>query len=221
MPFGPTEFLETFAVYNRAFWPLVAMSWLASLVLVVGARRGTERMSAALTLLLAAMWLWSAVFYHATIFTRINPLAWLFSGLFAVESIALALAWRWRLLTAFDWRGWRGWAGAMLIGYALTYPALSLASGHSYPALPLFIVPCPTAILTLGVLLAAHDRRWWLSTVPIIWSAIGGSASVLFGMTVDYPLLVAGLMACVGLAIPRRAPGAAATAPCDRDRSPA
>ena len=115
--------------------------------------------------------------------------------------------------------GWRGWAGEILIGYALAYPAVSLASQHAYPALPLFNVPCPTAILTLGVLLAARERRWWLSTVPIIWSAIGGSAALLFGMTVDYPLLAAGLVAGIGLAIPRRAPRV--TAPCDTARSPA
>ncbi|HEX5214033.1 MAG TPA: DUF6064 family protein [Vicinamibacterales bacterium] len=219
MPFGLTDFLETFAVYNRTFWPLVATSWLASLVVVVGARRGAKRMSVALTWLLAAMWLWSAVFYHAMIFTRINPLAWLFCGLFVAEGVALVLAWRLRLLTAFDWRGWRGCSGLALIGYALAYPAVSLASGHAYPALPLFNVPCPTAILTLGVLLSARDRRWWLATVPIIWSAIGGSAAVLFGMTVDYPLLVAGALAGAGFASAGRA--RRATALCDTARNPA
>ena len=219
MPFSVDEFLNTFAEYNRAFWPLVAAAWLASFVVAAGAWRGAKRTTGALSLLLAALWLWSAVFYHAMIFTRINPLAWLFSGLFAAEGVAMALAWRWQLLTAFDWRGWRGWAGEVLIGYALAYPAVSLASQHAYPALPLFNVPCPTAILTLGVLLAARERRWWLSTVPIIWSAIGGSAALLFGMTVDYPLLAAGLVAGIGLAIPRRAPRV--TAPCDTARSPA
>ena len=35
--------------------------------------------------LLATLWIWNAVAYHALLFTRINPAAWLFAALFTME----------------------------------------------------------------------------------------------------------------------------------------
>lgn len=34
-------------------------------------------------------------------------------------------------------------------------------------------VPCPTTILTVGLLLVAASRSWSLAIVPMIWSVIG------------------------------------------------
>jgi Family of unknown function (DUF6064) len=39
--------------------------------------------------LLATLWIWNAVAYHALLFTSINPAAWLFAGLFTVEGVLL------------------------------------------------------------------------------------------------------------------------------------
>jgi hypothetical protein len=60
---------------------------------------------------------------------------------------------------------------------------------------PTFGVPCPTAILTIGLLISAGGRPpLMLSIVPIVWAFIGGSAALLFGVIPDYVLLGAGVM---------------------------
>ena len=39
----------------------------------------------------------------------------------------------------------------------------------------------------------ATPRSWRLSTVPVIWSVIGGSAAFLLGVRADYALPIAGI----------------------------
>jgi hypothetical protein len=59
---------------------------LASIVILAHVSRDPSRRSPRLSLFFAALWLWNAVVYHAVFFTRINPAAWLFAGLFLVQA---------------------------------------------------------------------------------------------------------------------------------------
>jgi hypothetical protein len=74
---------------------------------------------------------------------------------------------------------------------ALLYPLIGMATGHRYPALPMFgIAPCPVVLFTLGVLLLARaplPRR--LLVIPFLWALIGGTAAFLLGVAQDWLLL--------------------------------
>jgi hypothetical protein len=86
---------------------------------------------------------------------------------------------------------WRPVA-AVLIAYSLLYPVLGLLSGLNYPWVPTFGVPCPTAILTAGLLLSLPRREARpLAIIPVIWGAIGGSAAFLLAIPADLVLLLA------------------------------
>jgi hypothetical protein len=89
--------------------------------------------------------------------------------------------------------GARKGVGVLLAAYSLAYPFLTMAMGHAYPASPTFGLPCPTVILTIGLLLSARGRLpWSLTTIPILWGFIGGSAAALVRVQADYALLAAG-----------------------------
>jgi len=61
---------------------------------------------------------------------------------------------------------------------------------------PTFGVPCPTAILTIGLLLTARGpASTWLIVAPALWGFVAGSAVLLFGVWSDYPLLAAAVLA--------------------------
>jgi hypothetical protein len=77
--------------------------------------------------------------------------------------------------------------------YSLVYPAINAVSHSTLLRIPTFGVPCPTTIFTAGVLMLAMPRSWSLSTVPVIWSAIGGSAAFLLGVHADLALPVSGV----------------------------
>jgi hypothetical protein len=78
---------------------------------------------------------------------------------------------------------------------------LTIAFGHSYPAT--FGVPCPTAILTIGVLLTVcRNVPAWLTIVPALWAFIGGSAALLLKVPTDYVLLAAGMLQVIVFVTP-------------------
>jgi hypothetical protein len=143
--------------------------------------------------------------YHVAFFTRINPAAWLFAALFLGQAVLFfRVGVMQRRLSFAPWgTAWAPLAWG-LIAYALAYPAINALDHRSLLRIPTFGVPCPTTILTVGVLMLATPRCWSLSVIPVIWSAIGGSASFLLGVSADIALPIAG----VALAIfaVRRAP---------------
>jgi hypothetical protein len=192
LPFTETEFFDVLAAYNEAWWPAAAALWLLSLAAVLRLiirGSGTHR---ELSAVLAAHWAWSALAYHAAFFTRINPAAWLFAGLFLTQ--ACLFIWfgivRGQLRFSIG-RSGRHVVAALLAGYALAYPMLTLAQGLEYPRVPLFGVPCPTTLFTAGVLLAAERPPLNLLVAPVIWSLIAASAAVLFDVRADFMLLPA------------------------------
>ena len=83
---------------------------------------------------------------------------------------------------------------ALLVAYSFAYPILNLALGLKYPRIPLFAVPCPTTIFTAGLLLAADCPPWSLFVVPVLWSVIATSATVLFDVRADFILLPAAVL---------------------------
>jgi pimeloyl-ACP methyl ester carboxylesterase len=199
LPFTPDQFFEVFAEYNRAFWFVVLVWWLGSVAVLAAAWWNPVGASRALTLFLGALWAWNAVVYHAWLFTRINPAAWLFALLFAAQAALLFLAAR-TPVAFFSDTGPTRMVGIALISYALVYPFLTLALGHTYPATPTFGVPCPTDLLTIGALLTVRGGvRVKLAIIPVIWGFVGGSAALLLNVRTDYVLLAAGVALVVAL----------------------
>jgi Family of unknown function (DUF6064) len=93
--------------------------------------------------LLATLWIWNAVAYHALLFTSINPAAWLFAGLFTVEGVLLFWAAARRRIESLSLTGPSSGLGIALACYALAYPLLRVGIGHRYPEIPTFGVPSP------------------------------------------------------------------------------
>jgi hypothetical protein len=205
LPFTPDEFFDVFAAYNQRLWPFVLALWLLTACVVVLTTARPVR-PWFIPGLLALHWAWSGLAYHAAFFSRINPVAWLFTGLFVVE--AALLFWYGVVHRGFQlsrgpfFRRMLSWG---LIAYALLYPAIAQADGHAFPRLPTFGVPCPTTILTIGFLLAADrslPRR--VAVIPLLWAVVGGSAALLFGVRADWLLLAAGLVLAIDLVDPMR-----------------
>ena len=198
LPFTREQFLDLFATYNEALWPVVLALWITSFlacVLLLSSRRPSDRFISGL---LTVHWGWSALAYHGAFFTRINPAAWLFAALFLVQTGLFLWSGviQGRLRFTASHSSWTlvAW---VFIAYALVYPAINAAQHLSVVRIPTFGVPCPTTIFTVGLLMLGTPRSWRLSIIPIIWSGIGGSAAFLLGVRADYPLPIAGMALAV------------------------
>jgi hypothetical protein len=197
LPFSVEEFLGTFRAYNEAIGVAPLILVFLALGLVGLAHSAVRRRHQAIALGLAVLWLWSGAVYHWGFFTRVNPAAWLFGGLFVVQAILLstvgAVAGRLRVGPT---RGARTVAGWVLVIYALiAYPVAGWAMGHGYPAGPSFGAPCPLTIFTLGLMLWSIERiPLALVAIPIVWAAIGTSAALQLGIREDAGLAAAAVL---------------------------
>ena len=197
LPFTEAQFLDVFAAYNRLAWPVLVAAWIATLVLLIQFVRG-RAVTRVLALVTAAQWAWTGVLYHAAFFSGINRAAWLFSALFIAQAALLTWAVVSRRLT-LEWHARpRQAIGLVLMAYALVYPALVLAAGFAWPRAPFFLVPCPLAIFTIGLLLTSSPAApRVVLVVPVVWAVIGGSAAALFGVAPDWMLPVAGAVLAI------------------------
>jgi hypothetical protein len=196
LPFSRDQFFDVFAQYNTATWPLpIALIAIATAsVAAVYLRRDWDR---AITWILALLWAWMAVGYHFAFFSRINPAAWVFGGVYLLAAGLFARHASKATLTFRRPSGPRHAAGLALVAYALVgYPLVGWLAGHTYPRTPTFGLPCPTTIFTLGMLLLARPPvPASLFVVPIVWSVIGTAAASELGVLQDYGLPVAALAA--------------------------
>lgn len=194
IPFTTEQFLEVFARYNQAVWPMQVLLHVVALAAIGLAWRSSGRW---VLLLLAALWAWMAIVYHWGFFTAINPAAWAFGAFFLVEALLLLLAGLRGAPPSFVIRpDLFGITGAVLVAFALVvYPLLGRALGHVYPASPTFGLPCPTTIFTLGIFLwVERPLPLRLLVIPALWSVVGFSAALALSITQDYGLLVAGVV---------------------------
>jgi hypothetical protein len=204
LPFSRSQFFDLFGRYNQAWWPVEILLWVVAVALIASIVRGRGR-PAWTGSALGLLWAWSAVVYHGIYFTAINPAAWLFAALFLGQA---ALYWWLGLVGARLETTWestpRHWLAAVFFAGGLLYPVFSMISGHPWPRLPLFAVPCPTVLLTVGVLLAVTPPVPLTALVgPVIWSFVGGSAAIALGVAPDFTLLAGGVVLIV-LALRRR-----------------
>ncbi len=222
MPFSALDFFEVFRRYNTGVWPtqigLLALA-LALLVVVVRGQPGGARLVYGG---LAVLWAWCGAVYHIVFFTRINPAAFAFGGLFLVQAglfaWAAARADGESFAVALDGRGL---LGSALIAYALLlYPLLGWAFGQHYPAAPSFGLPCPLTIFTFGVLPLAVGRvPVHLLVMPFAWALLAVSAAWSFGVMEDLALPVAALCGAAAVLLHNRRSGAAL--PADVGETPA
>jgi len=194
VPFTASEFLDVFAAYNRALWPLVGMLWFLTVLVMVAALPHASTPPMRPRLLLAGHWLWAGIVYHALFFTAINPAAWLFAAMFVTQGVMLVTFPSSERSGNVRPGSVRRVVSSVFVLYGLLYPAIAWADGFAYPRMPTFGVPCPTVMLTIGFLIATSTHSIRLSAIPIAWSFIGGTAAWLFGMHADLALPAAGLM---------------------------
>lgn len=204
LPFSREEFFSVFADYNATVWPAQLALYLLALVAIALAFRKTIAATRVFYAVMAVLWGWMGIVYHATFFSRINPLAVGFAGMFMIQSLLFS-----RLALSSDMNAvvprndTSGWGGALLVTIALIlYPLMSVIAGHRYPAQPTFGVPCPTTVFTLGLLLWKADTApKYVWVIPVLWAFIGTAGARQLGVVEDISLAVAFVVCAAAWAI--------------------
>ena len=189
--FSPRTYYRLFELYNREIWPMQLLSLglgIALLALMQGRGHWQGRVAAAI---LAGCWLWVAVAFHLHRYATINWAARYFAAAFAFE--ALLLLWigviRGQLIFDRSNPTVRRTGIAVVLFGVFVVPLIGFLVGRDWIQGEIFgVAPDPTAIATLGVLLAASGRAFWeLLAIPLLWCAISG-ATLLAMRSADAPV---------------------------------
>jgi uncharacterized protein DUF6064 len=189
--FSPRTYYRLFELYNVAILPLQVLALALGAAILFLLLRDTAWRGRAVAAILAACWLWVAGAYLLARYDTINWAASYFAVGFAIE--ALLLVWAGIIRDRLRFRprpDWVGGAGIGIFLFALAvYPLIGRLIGRPWLQVEVFgVMPDPTAIATLAVLVAARRPHWLLLVIPLLWCAISGAT--LWSMAAPDALIV-------------------------------
>jgi hypothetical protein len=189
-------FLALIARYNAAFWPLQIVAYALGIGAVVFATVRTRHSGWIVSGVLAVLWLWVGIVFDGITFPQVLPIAVAFAPLFVIQGLLFVLVGvRGRRLVFRPRADAYGVVGALLVLYGLVaYPAIEYGLGRGYPELLSFgLVPCPTAVFTLGLLLWCEKPPVVVLVLPVLY-ALSGVVPASIGIVEDVGLVIAGLV---------------------------
>jgi hypothetical protein len=161
--------------YNAAIWPVHLLALAAGVVIIGCVARPGPRSRKAAALLLAAAWGWVAWAYHLARYADINTAAPYFAAAFALQ--ALLMGWMASRSAQATPARMPQRVALGVVGMAVfAYPLLALVrNGGGWHQAEVFgIAPDPTALATLGVLLACR-AHWTMWLIPVSWCLVSGA----------------------------------------------
>ncbi len=176
--FSPATYQRLFELHNRALWPAQVLTFGLGLLLFAGLVRRQAWFPRAAAAILAALWAWVAWAYHHERYATINWAATYFAAAFALQALVLAVSAVARGGLPVDGPRWARRTGAVVLGIAVfVMPALPALSGRPWTQAEVFgIAPDPTAVGTVGLLLALSPRHAWpLLVIPVLWCIVSGA----------------------------------------------
>ncbi len=180
--FSPRTYWRLVATYNREVWPLQIAAIAVGLALLWFAARRPRAAARVVLPVLALAWLWVGWAFHWQRYATINWGARPVAVAFAVEATLLLAVALGRVAPPRPARERMRRAG-LALGGLLLYPVLSPAMGRPWLQAEVFaVMPEPTALVTVGLLLAVQPRCVTaLAVVPGLSLALGAATWWLIG----------------------------------------
>ena len=206
---NPDLFREIFIRYNRAFLPLIYLTYGLGLISIAAVWFRLSAARIVVSVVLALMWLWSGIVFFFVYFGSMTPLFYTGGLLFIVQAVFFFMAGPGgglkhplrfgRLkLNAYTLMGGFAFVYALVL-----YPLIGSISGYALSDGPWFgIAPCPLTIFTVGILLWTEGKvSRALLVIPLLWSAMGVIPVLRYGMMADIGEIligVAGVLLLIG-----------------------
>jgi len=206
LPYDAEALISAVASYHRDHPLASALAAAIAVIALLLAIRGTAPSRRAVPLLLAACWAWIGAVWHFGIFAQLNFAAPAYGILFFLQGVILAWLGLGGRLEFGPPTGWPGAVGIALALIALVIlPLADLLQGWPWSAARLAGAdPCPTAVLTLGVLLLARPPRLSVLAIPALWTLVAAATGWVLAIHSDQTLPLAVLMAFAAARAARR-----------------
>jgi hypothetical protein len=175
--FAPRTYWRVVELYQREVWPLQLLMLAAGIGLLWIANGRGRSAPRVICTVLALIWLWIGWAFHWQRYATINWGARYFALAFVVQAAALLAlgVLRWGRPAPVRSDGTRGRGLALAACGVFAYPLAGVLAGRPWVQAEVFgLMPEPTALATVGLLLAAGPRgRGWLLVIPLLSLALG------------------------------------------------
>jgi hypothetical protein len=174
--FSPRTYYRLFELYNAEVWPLQLVTLALGCAIALFVLRPRAWSGGAIATILAALWLFVAWAYLLERYDTINWAARYVAIAFALQAALLVWTGAIRDRLAFSTRDVTSRIGLALFFYALAiHPLIAPLTGRPITQAEIFgLAPDPTAIATLGILLAADRPPLHLYAIPLLWCLVTG-----------------------------------------------
>jgi hypothetical protein len=204
IPFTTEQFFAVIEKYNQAFFPAQLIFILLGIISVIFLHSKKASKNQLIGGFLGVLWVWTGIAYHFAFFTEINKAAFLFGGLFVLQGIFFFIETFSRKKLEFEFRGkpMEYVAYFFLIFGIVIYPILLFFLENSLETTITLGLPCPSTILTFGFfMLTSPKLSKYLLVIPALWTIVGTSAAINFGVYPDYLMPIAALIAIIYLVV--------------------
>jgi hypothetical protein len=202
--FSSRSYYRLIESYNAAIWPAHLVALVAGVILIGAIARPRQHLQRSAALVLAAAWGWVAWAYHLERYAEINTAAPYFAAAFALQALLLCwLAFKPGNTAPAPQRVALGMTGLAIFAYPLL--ALVRDGGGWRQAEVFGVVPDPTVIATLGVLLVWRAPAiFWL--IPVSWCLVSGATLMELKIGHAWLLPALALTAVLARVVSRKTP---------------
>jgi Family of unknown function (DUF6064) len=201
--FSPRTYYRLIERYNETVWPLHLLAAGLGVAIGLVLRRPTPARSRAVFATMALLWIWVSWSFvwrrYATINWAASYLVWL---LLIEAGLLLWLGAVSGRLTLMRRAGAWGYAGtATFLAGLVLYPMFAPMLGRGLSQAEVFgVIPEPTAVTTLGVLLFTEGSSRWLAVVPmVLWCLAAGATLYAMRSAEAWLPAAAAILALAGL----------------------
>lgn len=176
--FSPRVYWRLFELHNAAFWPLHVLTLAAGLALILLVSYRPRDSGPWIALALAGLWAFVAWSFLWNRFAAINWAIAYVAPVFGLQALMLAAGGLSRGSLLFGRKDMAARIGLLLaLAGVFAYPLLPPLFGRPWASAETFgLAPDPTAIVTLGLLLAARGGLALpLLAVPVLWLLLSGT----------------------------------------------
>jgi hypothetical protein len=207
IPFTTEQFFEIIEKYNLAVFPAQLIVILLGILSVILLHSNKELKNKLIGGFLGILWIWIGIAYHFAFFTEINKAAFVFGGLFVLQGLFFLRETFYRKKLEFEFSGktMEFVAYFFLIFGIVIYPILLFLLENSLETTITLGLPCPSTILTFGFLMLTSSKlSKYLLIIPALWTIVGTSAAINFGVYPDYLMPISALIAIIYLIVRKK-----------------
>ena len=207
MPFTTEQFFKVFENYNFSVFPfqLIFVIFGLGCLLLLHSRNSNK--NKLIGSFLGLMWIWIGIVYHIVFFSLINKAAYIFGFFFVTQGILIIIYTFGKNKILYNFKPLtQDYFGYFFILFGLIfYPIIGYISEGSFSRIIALGLPCPTTILTFGFFLMAKETfPKYLMIIPSLWSIIGTSAAINFGVHQDVMLIITAIIANILLLLKKK-----------------